>query len=259
GGGIEFKDFRKYTFEDDASDIDWRASLKSDETLVREYESYKTLNIYILVDLSDSMLFTSEEKLKAEYAAELAYDLCDVLVEGDEAVGFASFTDRIDTLIRPTMGKDMMPRVRKRLNDTDFYGGKGDIGDVLKLMRATARQPALVILITDFISVSDEWERYLAMVAEEVHTLGIMLRDPRDSQLPREPAQYILQDTERQTSVIADTKALRQQYKQVTQQHEEHVEQMFKEYAIGFTKAFTGSRMYPTLTHFFRRIARAGA
>ena len=42
GQGIEFTGYRSYTYGDDASMIDWKASLRSKSLLVKEYEQEKT-------------------------------------------------------------------------------------------------------------------------------------------------------------------------------------------------------------------------
>jgi uncharacterized protein (DUF58 family) len=71
GQGIEFSGYRSYTFGDDASMIDWKASLRSKSLLVKEYEQEKSVNVYFLLDVSNSMLFTSTKKLKVEHGAEI--------------------------------------------------------------------------------------------------------------------------------------------------------------------------------------------
>jgi len=80
GRGMEFAGFRPYTYGDDASRIDWNATLRAKEVLVREFEEYKTVNVFFLLDISDSMLFTSQKKLKCEYAAEMMFNLATAIV-----------------------------------------------------------------------------------------------------------------------------------------------------------------------------------
>ena len=63
GTGTEFAGFRPYNvFVDDASLIDWKATLRSGEILVREFETTRSFQVFILVDVSDSMLFSSTGK-----------------------------------------------------------------------------------------------------------------------------------------------------------------------------------------------------
>jgi len=73
--GIEFSDLREYQPTDDASRIDWKNSAKSTKTFVQEYEEEKDMETFIIVDVSDTMLFGTAEKLKSEYAATIAATL----------------------------------------------------------------------------------------------------------------------------------------------------------------------------------------
>ena len=76
GRGLEFEGFRTYLpGMDDAKDIDWKSSLRSRDLLVRVLKEERNLSIFILFDVSDSMLYSSNPKLKCEYAAELVATL----------------------------------------------------------------------------------------------------------------------------------------------------------------------------------------
>ena len=78
GRGLEFAGYRPYSTTDDASLIDWKATARTGDVLVREYIEERNLNIIFLFDVSDSMLFGSTDKLKAEYAAELVASLSSI-------------------------------------------------------------------------------------------------------------------------------------------------------------------------------------
>ena len=69
GRGLEFENYRSYTESDDASFIDWKASLRSNNLLVKEYVEERALNVFLLIDVSSKMFFSSTQKLKNEYAA----------------------------------------------------------------------------------------------------------------------------------------------------------------------------------------------
>jgi len=101
GRGIESAGFRSYTFGDDASLIDWKASLRAKQTLIREFEDYKNFTVFFLFDVSDSMLFTSTDKLKCEYAAEMIYVLADAINKAGDSVGMAMFTDKFLNKVYP--------------------------------------------------------------------------------------------------------------------------------------------------------------
>ena len=66
GKGLEFDTYRNYSPGDDASFIDWKASARANELLVKEYVEERDVKIFFLVDVSSSMVFGSTEKLKNE-------------------------------------------------------------------------------------------------------------------------------------------------------------------------------------------------
>ncbi|GIU69573.1 MAG: hypothetical protein KatS3mg002_0809 [Candidatus Woesearchaeota archaeon] len=55
GHGMEFSGYRTYQYGDDASLIDWKASLRSKSLLVKEYEQEKSVNVFFLFDVSNSI------------------------------------------------------------------------------------------------------------------------------------------------------------------------------------------------------------
>ena len=60
--GFEFEDYREYTQNDDAERIDWKATLRANQLLVRQTTEEKSVNVLFMIDVSNSMLFRSEER-----------------------------------------------------------------------------------------------------------------------------------------------------------------------------------------------------
>ena len=67
GKGLEFDKFRDYSPDEDASNIDWKASLRANKLTARQYIEERNLNIVFVFDVSESMIFGSLDKLKNEY------------------------------------------------------------------------------------------------------------------------------------------------------------------------------------------------
>ena len=66
GEGSEFIGYKVYTPDDDASLIDWKASMKANKLLVKEFIEERNLDIFFLIDASSSMTLGSIDKLKCE-------------------------------------------------------------------------------------------------------------------------------------------------------------------------------------------------
>ena len=57
--GIEFQDFREYSYGDDAKYIDWSVSSREQSTIIRRYREEKQWNILCVVDMWDSLSYSA--------------------------------------------------------------------------------------------------------------------------------------------------------------------------------------------------------
>jgi len=60
--GIEFQDFREYSYSDDSRYIDWSVSSREQRTIMRRYREEKQGNILSVVDARESLEFGENEK-----------------------------------------------------------------------------------------------------------------------------------------------------------------------------------------------------
>ena len=99
GRGLEFESYRLHGDDDDVSLIDWKASLRANEMLAKQYVEERRLNVYFLVDVSNSMLFGSSDKLKAEFTAEFVASLSHLVVGSGDNIGLVMFSDEVVKII----------------------------------------------------------------------------------------------------------------------------------------------------------------
>lgn len=255
GRGMEFAGFRKYTFGDDASTIDWGATLRSKETLIREFEEYKNVTVFLLLDISDSMLSSSTGKTKAEYGAELAFNLAATILSNGDAVGFAMFNDETTAKVQPGIGKEVLYRMVAALQNPKNYGGKFDLKAAISLVEGFLNQQALIILISDYIGLSNNWERYIRMMGQKYDLVGVALRDPLDREIPNLPAQVLVEDPFTKERLYVDAKQYAQLYREGTLQEENYLRSVFEKAHAGFLFINTGEDMFTPLLAYFRRKA----
>ncbi len=257
GRGMEFAGFRQYTPSDDASRIDWGASLRANDVLVREYEEFKNVNILFLLDVSDTMLFTSQKKLKAEYGAELMFDMVVSLVNNGDTVGFGLFSDGIITDELPNIGHTVINRVARALMDPKHYGGKKNLGNVVNHVNARLNERSLIILISDFIGFEEGWDRYIRMMGQKFDLIGIMLRDPHDRYLPDSGLQAVLRDPYTGERMFVDFKDVHELFQQHTRKEEEYIKSVFDKARASFVPLVTDGDdlLRPIIKHFRRRSA----
>lgn len=257
GKGMEFAGFREYSYDDDASMIDWAASLRAKKTLVREFEVQKNFNIFMLLDVSDKMLFSStkKNKLKVEHAAELLNRLAYAMLQSNNAVGMAMFSDDFKVSIRPDIGMGIMAKINRYLRDKGRYGGGFDFKRALLLTNTYLKQRTLVIIISDFLDLQDGWSKYLNGLRPQHEVIGIIIRDPRDEQLPDMAGQFVLEDPYGKDKSLIDLKQYKKKYAAEVKAQDERLRNSFGMSNYSLVKLRTDQDMVNPLMSFFRKRA----
>ncbi|MFH1771035.1 MAG: DUF58 domain-containing protein [archaeon] len=252
GRGIEFTGFRKYVYGDDASQIDWPASLRAKETLIREYEEYRNFQIFVLFDVSNSMLFSSTEKLKCEYAAELVFSLVYSVVNSGNKIGLGMFTDHLVTRNIPQSGTKNYYRMLEGLSNPKNYGGPFDLKKVLTQTRTLLGEKSLVIIVSDFIGMEKNWESYVRMMSPNFDILGIMIRDPRDRDIPENTGQFLIEDPYTNEKILIDSNDYAKLYRERVKKEEEEIKRGFQSSKAGFVSVLTTEDFLKPLLKYIR-------
>lgn len=96
--GIEFQDFRPYGPSDDAKYIDWLASSREGNTIMRRYREEKGGNILCLIDFRESLEFSQEKKKLVTDISELLYSAS---IATWEAFGWFKLDARTPQFVKP--------------------------------------------------------------------------------------------------------------------------------------------------------------
>jgi len=252
GRGLEFRDYRAYTPIDDASMIDWKATVRSKKTMVKEFEEERNLNIFFLIDASSSMLLGSTQKLKSEYAAEVVASLSRTIMEAGDSTGFSLFTDKPIKTLRPERGIRQFHILTEIITNGDLYGGKFDLEDALKFLFSTLSPGTLVIIVSDFISVSGNWEHYLEIASRKFQIIGIMVRDPIDSTLPKIEGEIILSDPFSDNAMLIEPDLIGEQFKKEVKNEERRIRDTFIKNSSDFLELTTDKYFLEPLISFFK-------
>lgn len=253
GRGMEFAGFRKYSYGDDASMIDWGATLRSKDTLIREFEEYKNITVFLLLDVSDSMLFASGKKTKAELGAELVFSLSAAIMDNGDAVGFAMFNDDVVAKVQPGIGKEVIYRMVSELQKPKNYGGNFSLKAALRLIEGFLKSKALIILVSDYIGMEEKWERYIKMIGQKYDLVGIAIRDPRDSEFPEGRAQILVQDPYTNERLYIDSKQYSKMYKQEAKKDADYLRSVFEKAHSGFISVRTDEDLFAPLLEYFKK------
>ena len=251
-GGMEFAGLREYVpGMDDATKIDWKASLRAKKLYVKEYEDERDLDIHILLDSSSSMIFGTGEKLKSEYAAVLASTLAYAGIESGDNVGFTMFNDDIVEVIPPSNDSVTYYRVLKSITNPKYYGGGCNLEGALSTLVNTVQEKTLLFIISDFIGVGEEWDKALKMLSGKLtKVFGIMVRDERDSFIPPGIGYMRLSDPFSEKMMTLNLDAVRDEFNRAAAEQEEDYAEKFHESRSIMIKIFSNQQFVDPLVKY---------
>jgi uncharacterized protein (DUF58 family) len=211
GFSVEFSEYREYTPGDDTRYIDWKLFARSDRYHVKRFEDETNLRCHLVVDTSRSMTYGSTGYSKGEYGRTAAATIAYFLSRQRDAVGLATFEDRVTDYLPPRHRPGHLRRMLGMLERTP-QGKATDLARPLEEIAATARRRGLIVLISDLLAPIDKLRVRLGYLRSRGHDV-IVLRvlDPAEVDFPfAGPAMF--RDVESGRAMYVDPAAARGDY-----------------------------------------------
>tara|TARA_Y100000766_G_C18844345_1_gene574888 strand:+ start:199 stop:1071 length:873 start_codon:yes stop_codon:yes gene_type:complete len=182
GRGMTFSEVREYQPGDDVRLIDWNVTARSGNPFIKVFEEERELTVFLLVDISSSGSFGSENYLKKTVGAEIASVLGFSAIKNNDKVGLILFSNDIVKYIPPKKGKSHVLRVIRELLYTNSEGGGTSIGNALDFVMKVSKRKSVVFLLSDFID-ENYWDS-LKIVNRKHDFVGIKISDPFEVNFP---------------------------------------------------------------------------
>jgi uncharacterized protein (DUF58 family) len=210
GLGTELAQLRPYEFGDDVRYIDPAASARTSQPHVRLHVPERALTTWIVLDVSPSMAFGTARRLKADVAEGAALVFGRLGVRRAGSVGLIAYGAGAARVLPPRGSRPGMVALRRLLAEGVSPDGRHDehaLADALHRAGRLARQPGLVVVISDFRD-QHGWERPLGSLRVRHSPLALEIVDPREGELPA-VGHLALIDPETGARVQVDTSSRR--------------------------------------------------
>lgn len=182
GQGMDFSEVREYFPGDDVRDIDWNVSARMDSPYVKVYREERELTVLLMVDVSGSGDFGTQQSLKREMAAELTalFALC--ALTNNDKVGLVLFTDQVEHFVAPKKGRRHVLRLIRDVLAFRPDFPKTSISSAIEYSLHAIRKRSVIFLISDFMDSG--YENVLRVASRKHDMVTIDLYDPRERDLP---------------------------------------------------------------------------
>jgi len=252
GKGLEFDYHRRYTEGDDASLIDWKVSMRAHDLFIKRYLEERDLKIFFIVDVGDNMVLGSGEHLKNEIAAEITASIAHLAIISGDSVGFELYGENIKKRQMFSSGIKQFYILEKNLKDSKIYGGKSNLGKTLEILMPYLKNVSAVFIISDFINLDEKSSKILKQFSSRYETIGIMVKDPIDVELPNLKREVVIEDISTGRQMLINPGLIRHEYKRHALKQKNEIEILFKKSGADLLTIYTDKDFILPLTEFLK-------
>lgn len=238
GFSVEFSEHRAYNPGDSANLIDWKLYARSNRYYVKRYEEETNLRCKIIVDQSASMQYGKNSNTKIEYAKLLAASLSYLMINQQDAVGIASYSENLAINIEPKASKSYLKIILDKLFSLKA-DGKTQTAKALNVIAERINKRGLVIIISDFLDNAEEiinGLKHFKHKKQEIIVFNIADEHERDFNF-KGFTEFI--DSETNEKIQVQPWQIKKEYLKNIEEHQNYLKQKCYENKIEYNKIYT--------------------
>lgn len=252
GLGMAFSEVREYQYGDDIRSIDWNVTARFDHPYVKVFDEERELTVMLLIDVSGSNEFGTNQNLKEDQITEIAAVLAFSAIHNNDKVGVIFFSNKIEKFIPPKKGTSHILRIIRELIDFKPENRETNIAVALGYFTNVIKKRCTAFLISDFIDTG--FEDALKIANRKHDLIALKISDRREYDLPNVGMVKIKNaETGRMTWVDTSFAALRDAYSKTGRKNELQQDEIFKKCGVDVAKIKTGEDYVKPLTALFKK------
>ena len=162
GNSLNFEDLREYIVGDNIRDIDWKASSRSRNLLVKRYIAEKKHNIMLIYDTGRKMLAdTKNFETKKDVALYAGGTIAYIAAKNGDYVGSAYNRDSKIEYSGLRTGLTNVERLLTSYDKAVFSEENGDISKTINFILKNIKRKMIIFIITDTAGVNNIDDRTL--------------------------------------------------------------------------------------------------
>ncbi|TJY36234.1 DUF58 domain-containing protein [Pontimicrobium aquaticum] len=150
GHTMEFEQIKEYVLGDDLRTINWKATAKSNQLMVNQFQDEKSQPVYSVIDKGRLMKMPFNELSLLDYAINAALVISNVAVKKHDKAGIFTFSKKVENMVVAEKRTSQMNMILEGLYNikTDFF--ESDFGRLYGDVRRNITHRSLLLLYTNF-------------------------------------------------------------------------------------------------------------
>jgi uncharacterized protein (DUF58 family) len=233
GFSAQFAEHRPYMPGDSLKHIDWKVYGKTDRFYVKQFEEETNLKAYLLLDISSSMGYASKEISKLTYASYVAAALTYMMLKQQDAVGLASFAEKIERYLPPKSIPTQMKNILVELENVQPKPITRS-ADTFHELAERIKRRGLIIVLSDLLDEPGEVIKGLKHFRHKKHEVIVFqILDPMEKSFAFS-RDSIFEDLETRERLPSQPWFIRTAYQKQLRQFFEQYKKAFREEGIDY-------------------------
>jgi uncharacterized protein (DUF58 family) len=182
GRGMAFNEVREYQAGDEIRTIDWNVTARFNHPYVKVFDEERELTVMLLMDVSGSENFGTQNQQKQDLATELCAVLAFSAIQNNDKVGVIFFSDRIEKFIPPKKGRSHILMIIRELIDFKPESKGTDVALALQYFTSAIKKKCTAFILSDFMSPAFEQQLKLANKKHDI--IALRLYDKTEEEFP---------------------------------------------------------------------------
>ncbi len=257
GRGMTFSEVREYQYGDDIRNIHWKVTARFNHPYIKIFEEERELTVVLLVDVSGSREFGTNEKFKKNLITEISAILSFSAIQNNDKIGMILFSDKIEKFIPPKKGAQHTLRIIRELIEFTPQHNTTNISEGLRYLANAIKKRSTCFIISDFIdydaNATPRFDNALKIANKKHDVAALRIYDHFENQLP--PVGLLkIKDVETGKDFWVDTsnKKTRQQYEKWQRKRQQHLKETFAKSGVDWVSIRTDQDYVKPLLNLFK-------
>lgn len=184
GRSMDFDDLREYIPGDDVKDIDWKATARSGQTLIRRYIAVRKHNILLVVDTGRNMsAVTSIGASKKDTAVMLAGVIGTLALKHGDFIGMVAGNSERNYYLPLKSDRIHLEQLLQKIDTSvSLDAPKSNLASQLEFVARNLRRKMMVIVISDEVPFDDQLRSSVRRLRAQHEMLWLVVSDADLSQ-----------------------------------------------------------------------------
>lgn len=169
GHTMEFDQIKEYVPGDDIRSINWKATARSQDLMVNQYQDERSQQIVNMIDMGRVMKLPFDGLNLLEYAINTSLVISNIALIKDDKAGLITFSNADSVVVRPEKKKTHIRKIQEALYKLETNFMESDYERLLINLKTHLNQRSLVLLYTNFetYSAMERQLPYLKRIARD--------------------------------------------------------------------------------------------